>query len=67
VTAHERKRDAYEKIQLGSLVVKAGLRDVDKAVLLGALRALARLDPKSGEYNRLKEEGRAEFERDTSN
>lgn len=32
-----RKQDAHEKIQLGGLVVKAGLRDEDKAVILGAL------------------------------
>ena len=46
VTAAERKRDAHEKIQLGGVVVKAGLRTIDKAVLLGALmqrvRALRR-------------------------
>lgn len=32
-----RKQDAHEKIQLGGLVVKAGLRDEDKAIILGAL------------------------------
>lgn len=36
-TSNERKKDTREKIQLGGLVVKAGLRDVDKAVILGAL------------------------------
>jgi len=36
-TSDERKKDTREKIQLGGLVVKAGLRDVDKAVILGAL------------------------------
>jgi hypothetical protein len=36
-TSDERKRDTREKIQLGGLVVKAGLRDIDKAVILGAL------------------------------
>lgn len=35
--ANERKRDTHQKIQLGGLVVKAGLRDVEKAVILGAL------------------------------
>lgn len=32
-----RKKDAREKIQLGGLVVKAGLRSEDRAVILGAL------------------------------
>lgn len=33
----ERKQDTREKIQLGGLIVKAGLRDEDKAVVLGIL------------------------------
>jgi hypothetical protein len=33
----ERKQDAHEKIQLGGLVVKAGLREMDKNVILGML------------------------------
>ncbi len=33
----DRKQDTYEKIQLGGLVVKAGLRNADKAIILGAL------------------------------
>ena len=37
-----RKQDAHEKIQLGGLVVKAGLREVDKAVILGALLEVAK-------------------------
>ena len=32
-----RKADAYRKIQLGGLVIKAGLGDLDKAILLGLL------------------------------
>lgn len=36
-----RKRDAHEKIQLGGLIVKAGLRDLDKSVILGALLEVA--------------------------
>src|SRR5215210_6949854 len=47
MTALERKQDAREKILLGGIVVKAGLRTVDKAVLLGALLELATLDPDS--------------------
>lgn len=37
----ERKADAQRKIQLGGLVVLAGLADLDKGVLLGGLLAIA--------------------------
>lgn len=37
----DRKKDTHEKIQLGGLVVKAGLRNADKAIILGALCELA--------------------------
>jgi len=37
----ERKADAQRKIQLGGLVVLAGLADLDKGVLLGGLIAMA--------------------------
>ena len=33
----ERKADAYRKIKLGGLVIKAGLADADKELLLGLL------------------------------
>ena len=61
MTARARKVDAREKIQLGGLVVKAGLRTADKAVLLGALLELAALDPASERYKKLKARGDAEF------
>ena len=64
VTAAERKRDAHEKIQLGGVVIKAGLRTVDKAVLLGALLEVAALDPASDRYKHLKEKGREAFQRE---
>lgn len=32
-----RKQDTREKIELGGLIVKAGLRDEDRAFLLGVL------------------------------
>lgn len=35
--AANRKRDAHEKITLGGLVIKAGLREEDKAFILGVL------------------------------
>lgn len=63
VSDFDRKRDAHEKIQLGGVVVKAGLRAVDKAVLLGALLELATLDPRSERYKQLKDKGHAKFER----
>jgi hypothetical protein len=66
VTALERKQDAREKILLGGIVVKAGLRTIDKAVLLGALLELATLDPASKRYRLLKERGDAAFQRDPS-
>ena len=37
-----RKQDTHQKIQLGGLVVKAGLREEDKAVILGALIELSK-------------------------
>lgn len=33
----DRKSDTRDKIQLGGLIVKAGIRSLDKAVILGAL------------------------------
>ena len=41
-----RRADTREKIQLGGLVVKANLRDCDKALVLGALKnCLTQLHP----------------------
>jgi len=37
LSVRQRKADAHEKIQLGGLIVKAGLREMDRAILLGAL------------------------------
>lgn len=37
VNAEERRKDARDKILLGGLLVKAGLREEDKAVLYGAI------------------------------
>ena len=60
-----RKKDAREKIQLGGLVVKAGLRSADRAVILGALiDAAARLDDPT-ERARLAAIGKAMFENDS--
>jgi hypothetical protein len=35
--AEDRRLDARQKIELGGLVVKAGLREEDKALILGML------------------------------
>ncbi|MCW8060164.1 conjugal transfer protein TraD [Agrobacterium tumefaciens] len=62
----DRKKDTREKIQLGGLVVKAGLRDIDKAVLLGWLMEL-RMHLKDGaeEWARLQAIGKKGFENAT--
>lgn len=62
LTAEARRLDAYEKIQLGGLVVKAGLKGMNKAVILGILidgerRARSNLD----ELDRYQEIGDREF------
>ncbi len=60
----ERKRDTREKIQLGGLVVKAGLRMADRAVILGALVELARRTDNQTEWARLRTIGKAAFDHD---
>ena len=63
-SAAERKRDTREKIQLGGLVVKAGLRSADRAVILGALVDLARRTDNQTEWARLRAIGKAAFGND---
>lgn len=61
----DRKKDTREKIQLGGLVVKAGLREMNKAVLLGWLCELGeRLKSDPGEWARLEAMGKRGFEDD---
>ena len=57
----QRKTDTYQKIQLGGLIAMVGLRDMDKAVLVGMLLdAQAKLgDP--AELARFKSLGDAAF------
>ena len=59
-----RKQDARQKILLGGLIVKAGLRDEDTAVLLGLLVEAAELlgDMQAREHYRLR--GKAIFDND---
>jgi Conjugal transfer protein TraD len=42
VTDAERRRDTRRKIQLGGLIIKAGLTDEEPAVILGLLTAARR-------------------------
>lgn len=61
----DRKKDAREKIQLGGLVVKAGLRDTDKAIILGILADAAKRLSDSSERDRWLAIGKAAFKDDT--
>ena len=58
----ERKADAYRKIKLGGLVIKAGLADTDKELLLGLLiDGFARANKDFNEAQRLRSLGIAAF------
>ena len=53
-TSDARKKDTRDKIELGGLIVKAGLRFEKRAMLLGALIELScRLKTDAGERARL--------------
>lgn len=61
-TSDARKKDTREKIELGGLIVKAGLRYEKRALLLGALIDLKhKLGEDDGERIRLTEIGRGAF------
>jgi hypothetical protein len=60
----ERRRDAHEKIQLGGLIAKAGLRGEDKAVLLGLLTEAAEALKDSETRERYRRRGKAIFDND---
>ncbi|MBY3517097.1 type IV conjugative transfer system coupling protein TraD [Rhizobium laguerreae] len=54
ITSDARKKDTREKIELGGLIVKAGLRYEKRALLLGALIDIARrIKGDDGEQSRL--------------
>ncbi|WEX91433.1 type IV conjugative transfer system coupling protein TraD (plasmid) [Sinorhizobium garamanticum] len=62
MTSDARKRDTREKIELGGLIVKAGLRYEKRALLLGALVELSRrLKSDEGERARLTAVGAQAF------
>ncbi len=53
MTSDARKKDTREKIELGGLIVKAGLRYEKRALLMGALIDVARRIDDDGERSRL--------------
>ena len=61
VQVNTRKTDTYRKIQLGGLVIKAGLQGLDSAVLLGALIDTGLRLQLPGEVERLRGLGDAAF------
>jgi hypothetical protein len=61
-TTEARKKDAREKIELGGLIVKAGLRYEKRSLLLGILiDAGARIKADETERSRLSEVGAKAF------
>ncbi|MFW8642007.1 conjugal transfer protein TraD [Rhizobium beringeri] len=65
-TVEARKKDAREKIELGGLIVRAGLRYEKRALLLGLLiDASARIKADEAERTRLSELGAKAFADDT--
>ncbi len=57
----DRKHDTRNKIELGGLVVKAGLRNADRAFILGALLEAAEYREGSPDHARLTKRGREIF------
>lgn len=65
MTSDARKKDTREKIELGGLIVKAGLRYEKRALLLGALMELAdKIKGDEGERSRLAAIGAEAFGND---
>ncbi|NTJ45314.1 type IV conjugative transfer system coupling protein TraD [Agrobacterium larrymoorei] len=65
MTTDERKKDTREKIQLGGLIVKAGLRYEKRALLLGLLiDASRRIRSDDAERSRLTTIGAEAFGND---
>ncbi|MBY5378958.1 type IV conjugative transfer system coupling protein TraD [Rhizobium leguminosarum] len=65
LTSDARKRDTREKIELGGLIVKAGLRYEKRALLLGALLDISRrIKGDEGERSRLTAIGVEAFSND---
>lgn len=65
MTSDARKKDTREKIELGGLIVKAGLRYEKRTLLLGALIEIARrIEGDDGEQSRLAAIGAEAFGND---
>ncbi|PDS33783.1 conjugal transfer protein TraD [Rhizobium anhuiense] len=65
MTSDARKKDTREKIELGGLIVKAGMRYEKRALLLGALiDAARRIKDDEGERTRLTAIGAEAFGND---
>jgi len=65
ITSDSRKKDTREKIELGGLIVKAGLRYEKRALLLGLLlEGAQRLKTNEAERSRLTAIGAEAFGRD---
>ena len=65
MTSDTRKKDTREKIELGGLIVKAGLRYEKRALLLGMLLdAARRIKGDEGERSRLTSIGAEAFNDD---
>lgn len=63
----ERRKDIREKTALGGLIVRAGLREADRAYLLGVLLEASTVVVGSREYLRLKTAGAVAFQDSPSN
>ena len=61
MTNDDRSKDAREKIALGGLIVKAGLRGASKAFLLGVLMEAATHPLGSSEHTRFEKLGKNAF------
>ena len=61
MTSEDRRKDTREKIVLGGLIVKAGLRGANKAFLLGVLLEASTHTPGSNEHSRLEAKGKTAF------
>lgn len=61
--AANRQKDAHEKILLGGLVVKAGLRDENRAFLMGVLLTAAEQKDNEKLRQAMIEKGRRAFEK----
>lgn len=60
-SAAERRKDAREKIILGGLIVKAGLRNAPRDFLMGAFLQISKIQQGSEQFDALQRLGRQEL------